>query len=131
MTKTLIKIIIKIIIITIIIQSIYIPTSDALSSLGDVLTSGENFINEGKSQGSAINSADLKSITDVTYNVLLVLGVVATVIIGAILGIRMMWGTIEQQSKAKEQLPPFVISAIVIFGAFGIWKLCIIIFSQL
>ena len=131
MTKRLITIIIKIIIIAIIIQTICIPTSNALSSLDDVLSSGENFISEGKNQGSAINSTDLQAISDVTYNVLLALGVVATVIVGAVLGIKLMWGSVEQQSKAKEALPPFIISAIVIFGAFGIWKLCVSIFSQL
>ena len=131
MTKRLITTIIKIIIIATIIQTICIPTSNALSSLCDVIGAGENFINDGKNQGAAINPTDLDSISDITYNVLLTLGVVATVIVGAVLGIKLMWGSVEQQSKAKEALPPFIISAIVIFGAFGIWKLCVMIFSQL
>ena len=85
MTKRLITTIIKIIIIATIIQTICIPTSNALSSLGDVIGAGENFINDGKNQGAAINPTDLDSISDITYNVLLTLGVVATVIVGAVL----------------------------------------------
>ena len=42
-----------------------------------------------------------------------------------------MWGSIEQQVKAKEVLLPYAIGSLVIFGAFGIWKLAISIFSQL
>ena len=51
--------------------------------------------------------------------------------IGGILGIQIMWGSIEQQVKAKEMIMPYVVGCIVIFGAFGIWKLAVTIFSQL
>ena len=43
----------------------------------------------------------------------------------------MMWGSIEQQVKAKEMLEPYGIGCVVVFGAFGIWKLAVTIFSQL
>ena len=59
------------------------------------------------------------------------LGIVLAVIIGGILGIQIMWGSIEQQVKAKEMIMPYVVGCIVIFGAFGIWKLAVTIFSQL
>ena len=51
--------------------------------------------------------------------------------IGGILGIQIMWGSIEQQVKAKEMLMPYAAGCVVIFGAFGIWKICVTIFSQL
>ena len=61
----------------------------------------------------------------------MVIGIVLSVIIGGILGIQIMWGSIEQQVKAKEMLMPYVAGCVVIFGAFGIWKICVTIFSQL
>ena len=42
-----------------------------------------------------------------------------------------MWGSIEQQVKAKEMLMPYAVGCVVIFGAFGIWKICVTIFSQI
>ena len=42
-----------------------------------------------------------------------------------------MCGSVEQQAKVKEMLMPYAIGCIVIFGAFGIWKLAVTIFSQL
>ena len=59
------------------------------------------------------------------------IAILAGCIIGAILGIKIMWGSIEQQVKAKEMLIPYAIGCIVIFGAFGIWKLCINIFAKI
>ena len=34
-----------------------------------------------------------------------------------------MLGSVEEQTKVKESLVPFVIGCIVVFGAFGFWKL--------
>ena len=73
----------------------------------------------------------LKNTTDKIYNILLALGIVLSVIVGGILGIQIMWGSIEQQVKAKEMLLPYAAGCVVIFGAFGIWKICLTIFSQL
>ena len=42
-----------------------------------------------------------------------------------------MWGSVEEQTKAKEALIPYVVGCFVIFGAFGIWKLAVTIFAQL
>lgn len=131
MTKKIFIIIVKIFVAIVIIQTTIMPTSNALSDLGNVLQYGDDFIEEGKNQGSTLNTIDLSDTTDTIYNILVALGVVAAVIVGAILGIQIMWGSIEQQTKAKEALLPYTISIVVIFGAFGIWKLCVSIFSQL
>ena len=131
MTKKIFSIIVKIFVAIVIIQTTIMPTSNALSDLSNVLQYGYDFIEEGKNQGSTLNTIDLSDTTDTIYNILVTLGVIAAVIVGAVLGIQIMWGSIEQQTKAKEALEPYIISVIVIFGAFGIWKLCVSIFSQL
>lgn len=65
------------------------------------------------------------------YNILFGIGVILSVLVGAMLGVKIMWGSIEQQTKAKEALIPYVIGCVVIFGAFAIWKLAVTVFSQI
>lgn len=130
MNYRLINIILKLIIIVLLIVLITPNVSFAVS-LTDILHSGQNFIDEGKSQNSAIDSVQLKNSSNSIYNILLGIGVILSVLVGAMLGIKIMWGSIEQQTKAKEALMPYVIGCVVIFGAFGIWKLAVTIFSQI
>lgn len=134
MTNKIVKIIIKIIIILIIFETLTIPTIKALS-WNEIISKGEEFIQEGKnansSNNSVIDNAKVKKVSSDIYNVLAVLGIVFSVIVGGILGIQIMWGSIEQQAKAKEMLLPYGIGCITTFGAFGIWKLAVTIFSQL
>ena len=133
MINKLLKIIIKIILISIIVQTISITNVKA-TTLDDIFEVGNIFINEGKTQSrknSAINYSEFRLTVASIGNILTSLGVVLAVIIGAILGIQIMCGSVEQQAKVKEMLMPYAIGCIVIFGAFGIWKLAITIFSQI
>lgn len=133
MTNKVLKVMIKIILLMLIIQTIYISKTEALS-LDGIFKAGDNFINEGKTESQkneAINYEEFRLTTNNIGSVLTTLGIVLAVIIGGILGIQIMWGSIEQQVKAKEMIMPYVVGCIVIFGAFGIWKLAVTIFSQL
>lgn len=134
MTNKIAKVIIKIIIITFIFQIINTPVVSARSFLEEIFLSGREFIGDGKGQvrdEALIRNNEMNALNTTIYNVLMAIGVCLAVIIGAILGIRIMWGSIEQQVKAKEMLMPYAIGCIVIFGAFGIWKICINIFSKM
>lgn len=135
MTSKISKYIIKIVIILIIFQILTMPQTQALS-WEQIFSTGENFINNGKSasdqQGEEVlNTSGIKQASTDIYTILLALGVVLAVIVGGILGIQLMWGSIEQQVKAKEMLMPYAVGCIVTFGAFGLWKLAVTIFSQL
>ena len=68
---------------------------------------------------------ELKELSDTIYNVLLIIGTVIAVIIGAILGIQFITGSVEQKAKVKDSLIPFIIGCVIIFGAFGIWKIVV------
>lgn len=132
MTKTL-KIIVKIISILIIIQMFTMPVTNALTWNG-IFKDGDKFISDGQNaseEQNVFNEKEVKRINSDIYGILLMLGTVLAVIIGAILGIQLMWGSVEQQVKAKEMLMPYVLGCIVVFGAFGIWKLAITVFSKL
>jgi hypothetical protein len=53
------------------------------------------------------------------------------IIIGLVLGIQFMVGSVEQKAKVKDSLLPYIIGCIVIFGAFGIWKLVLTILENI
>ena len=127
------KIAIIIITIVIILQMVNIPISSA-AYMDDIINDGNKFVNNGKSsddQDVIVDNDKVQQATNKIYNILLAIGIALSVIIGGILGIQIMWGSIEQQVKAKEMLMPYVVGCVVIFGAFGIWKICVTVFSQL
>ena len=65
------------------------------------------------------------------YGILLAIGVVIAVIIGTILGVKLMVAPIEERVEAKKLLVPYVVGCIVVFGAFGTWKLIVTIMQGL
>lgn len=130
------NLIIKLVVLTIIFQMIFIPVSNA-NSWKDVFDTGDEFIQGGKTQASSgtgeagIDQSELDSTISQIYNILLALGVALSVIIGAALGIKFMVGSVEEQAKTKEMLAPYVMGCIVVFGAFGIWKLMMTLLSTI
>lgn len=123
----------KIIILMLILQISFIPIANA-GFWDDVKSSGEIFILNGKNQassGNEINNGNFDSLMSQMYNALLTLGIVLSVLIGAILGIKFMVGSIEQQAKIKEMLLPYVSGCVVTFGAFGIWKLMMVLLGKI
>lgn len=132
--KNKIQNIFKIIIIFFIILNIFIPKCKA-SFWSEIFDGGKEFVDTGKNaiEGSDadnyIDTKEVKNQLDKIYNILFSLGVALTVIIGAILGIKFMIGSVEEQAKIKDSLFPYLVGCIVIYGSFGIWKLIIEILS--
>lgn len=134
MTNKIAKVTIKIIIMALIFQIITTPAVSAKGFWTEIFQSGKEFIGSGKGEvreNPTINEDDVNALNSKIYYGLMALGVCLAVIIGTILGIQIMWGSIELQVKAKEMLMPYAIGCIVIFGAFGIWKLCISLFAKI
>ncbi len=134
MINKILKIVIKMFIILIFFQVINTPVVQASEYIGNILNIGSDFVKQGKEATKQDNPTDgdkMSETTDIIYNTLLAIGIALSVVIGAILGIQLMWGSIEQQVKAKEMLMPYVAGCLVVFGAFAIWKICVVIFSQL
>ena len=132
--KKIVELIMKILIILVICQTVNIPVVKAAGYWDETINDANKFIKNGKDEVTREAVTDdtvLKNTTDKIYNILLALGIVLSVIVGGILGIQIMWGSIEQQVKAKEMLMPYAIGCLVIFGAFGIWKLVVTILAKL
>lgn len=53
------------------------------------------------------------------------------VIVGIIIGIKYMIGSIDEKAECKQLLLPYFVSCFVVFGAFGIWKLAVNIVSKI
>ena len=100
------------------------------SDIENVINGANNFLNEAD-DGQKIDDDKLQSVSDMIYNILVVLGMSIAVIISGILGIKFMIGSVEEKAQVKDSLIPFIIGCIVVFGAFSIWKIVVTIGRQL
>jgi hypothetical protein len=101
--------------------------ADGDQSISGIVSGGSSFIEDGEKQTSPITTDKTDDLTEDLYNILFFAGLVLAVIIGIILGIQFMTGSVEQKAKVKDSLIPYVAGCVVIFGAFGIWKLVVTI----
>ena len=100
-------------------------------ALGDVISGGKDFLDAADSSKQTINPEEMNNLSDTLSSILLSVGIVIAVIIATILGIQFMMGGAEGQAKVKEMLVPFVVGCVVVFGAFGIWKIALSIGKKL
>lgn len=117
---------ISIIIIFIIMVSVF-PSK----VFADWVSDAESFLKASKGQDIGIDEKKLNEASSDIYNALTSIGMIISVIVGLILGINFMMASAEDKAKVKEALMPYVIGCMVIFGAFGIWKLVINTFNGL
>lgn len=122
MKSKILIIIFLILVINMIFFNINKVQADGIS---DVITGGDSFLEAGKSEDVSIDKTKLQDTSNVIYNILLLAGMVAAVVISGILGIKFMIGSAEEKAQIKDALVPFIIGCIVVFGAFGIWKIFI------
>ena len=136
----IIKTISKILLILLLIQIIFVivNTSEAASIWSNMYDGADGFIEAGKEGAQNnqvimgnISAGKIKNIINDIYNIIFPLAVVITVIVGGILGIKFMLASADDKAKIKESLVPYIIGCAVIYGAFGIWKVAITIFSIL
>lgn len=114
-----------------IIMIMFVLSSNIFAtSISDIFSQADDFISTGeKNAGTTINTKELKKTSNSLYNILLGIGVAAAVIVGAILGIQFMTAGVDKKVEVKQALIPYVVSCIVVFGSFGIWKLVVTILN--
>lgn len=101
-------------------------TNNTPQSIDDVINGANNFINNANTSGTILQDPTTEAI-NLIYNVLLAIGLVIAVICGVILGIQFMTSSTDGQAKVKEKLIPYTVGCVIIFGAFGIWKLVMVL----
>lgn len=102
----------------------------ASMTIDNIMGGAENFIKSGESS-SEINTNMLNSTSNFLYNLLLGIGIITAVGVGIALGIKYMVGSIDEKAELKQVLIGYLVSCIVVFGAFGIWKLVIEILDSM
>ena len=129
MTKKIISIAIIILFVIMLVNIFSYKTygAQATSTLDEVMKGADEFVKNGETP--AINQQKLKATSNFVFNVLLGIAMVTAVVVGMIIGIQLMTASVEEKAKVKEALLPYVVGCFVVFGAFGIWKLAVIIFS--
>lgn len=91
----------------------------------------DNFLKASEGESIGIDKDRLNKPVSEIYNVLTSIGMIVSVIVGLILGITFMMASADDKAKVKEALVPYVVGCVVIFGAFGIWKIVINTFNGL
>ena len=102
------------------------------STAGKVIGDGDSFTEIGSQHASDIfSTSELQDLSSTIYNILLVVGIVIAVLLGAVLGIKFMIEGAEGKAEVQKALVPYVIGCIVIFGAFAIWKIVVTVLQGL
>lgn len=105
-------------------------TEDRKQTIDGVISGADNFIDNADTNNT-IDQGSMKSTIDLIYNILLALGLVAAVATGTILGVQFMMASADGKAAVKEKLIPYTVGCVVIFGAFGIWKLVMIVIGTM
>ena len=100
------------------------PNMDELKNQADI------FEQTGK-QNAAIDANKIASIINPLASILLGIGSVVLVVVTAVMGVKYMAATPDARAKLKTQLIGIAVSAIVLFGAYGIWEIAYTIMTSL
>lgn len=136
--------IITIIIILIIESPISYMMSDVEStgikqqtSIDDIVGGAEKFEEAGQSLnkdtiagGISVDDGDIQNVSSLVYNTIFIVGIVIVVVVGLVIGIQFMTGSVEQKAEVKQTLIPYVVGCIIIFGAFAIWRIVVNLLNQ-
>lgn len=123
------KIVIIFIIFILLIFAINVTNTYA-GDLGDVISGGKSFVDSSKGD-IEIDSSKLSQMSKSVYNILLMISFIVVAVVGIILGMKFMMAGVDEKAKAKESLVIFFIGCIVVYGAFGIWKVLVTALSSL
>lgn len=103
---------------------------DKSSTIDGWFSDAKDFIKEGEKKAT-VDQEELHKTSNTLYNILLAAGIVSSIVVGMILGIKYMMGSVEEKADLKQLLVAYAVGCIVIFGAFGIWKLVVQILSDI
>ena len=104
------------------------------TSIQSIFSQADNWITEGRAdaqQGYTMDTKVLRTASNNIYNILLIIAIVVATIVGAILAIQFMTAGIDKKVQVKEGLVAYAISCVIVFGSFGIWKLCVSILGKI
>ena len=103
-----------------------------ISRAGSALDRANKFIAKGKASASGAKGAvdEMSNQMLPIINLLVNIGAGVMVAVVTYMGIKYFTSTPDAQAKLKQQLIGVCVAGVVIFGAFGIWKMTLNIASQ-
>ncbi len=109
--------------------TITIPKINVVKAAGayDIFQQGKNFISLGSSTDPSSNLNvenqwdDFNDVLGIVWTI----GLFVMIISGVVLGIKYMFSSLEERAQMKQNLFPFSIGGIIIFGALSILKIVI------
>lgn len=121
----------KILIIALVLLIINTIIPLKVNAVSDMFKDADNFLAAGESPSSVIDETKLQSTSNTIYKWLMIIAICVAVIIGAILGVQFITGSIEGKAKIQEALVPYIIGCLIVFGAFFIWKTLVNVGNEL
>ena len=103
-------------------------------TLSDIFSDGDKFLEaqNNKTNNGILSDKEMQEAQDkindasgIIYNVLFGIGMVVAVVVGSILGIQFMISTVDERAEIKKTLIVYVVGCVILFGAFGIWKIVV------
>ena len=124
------KILVTIMLLISIISIFQIKANAALEfpSFSKMKSDAEAFLKKGG--GSKISVGDMGKVFKPMAQLMLGIGVFVLVGVTIVMGIKYVFASPEEAAKLKQQLVGLVVSAVVIFGAVGIWTLAYNVFES-
>lgn len=99
------------------------------TTVDDIIDDADAFIDKGSD--STIDTDVLQDTTNFLYNLLLGIGMIVAVLVGIGLGIHYMVSSVYQKAEVKKTLFWYVIACAVLFVAFTIWRIVMLVFSKI
>lgn len=87
------------------------------------------YINEIDEAGSS--SEEIETIAGKILGVLQTVGIVVAVVMLLVIGIKYMMGSVEEKSKYKTSMAPYLIGAVVVFATVNITKIIYDVVNQI
>lgn len=105
-------------------------TNGSANTLDDMIADADSFV---KTFGRVdkIDNNELADLSGTIYNIALQIGVAVAVLVGMALGIKFMMSGVDERADVKKALTVYIVGCVVIFGAFGIWKLVVEIMQNI
>ena len=101
----------------------------ATGNLKEIMEKGQSFVDEGEKQykESNIDGQEVVKPIITIGNILVTIGIAVLLGATAYMGIKYLTSGPDARAKLKQQLIGLLVSGIVIFGAYSIWKIVITI----
>ena len=130
--NTKMRIIKTIIIVIEIITILFIfnTVSVAWDAENPIVEGADGFIESGTQQTRPFNHAELIETSNFVGKTFIAVGIIAAVIVGLYIAIKIMIGSVTEKAEYKQMLIPYFVGVIVLFGAYSIWRIIVELFNQ-